>query len=209
MNTVTDKILRKIYAKQRGWVFTQKDFMDFGGTRAAVDKVLSRLAKQGKIRRLDRGVYDYPKQHAFLGVLSPDTDSLARVITAKSGNSVFTSGAMAANLLGLSTQVPAKPIYLTDGPSRIKKVAGRIIAFKHARVPLFKNLSTKANYVLQALSYLGKDAIDDAIIICCAGKLDNQDIRFLINISAKIPGWIADIVKKIKRIKDGNLCGTI
>ena len=207
MNTVTNKILRKIYAKQRGWVFTQKDFMNFGGTRAAVDKVLSRLAKQGKIRRLDRGVYDYPKQHSLLGVLSPDTDSLARVITAKSGNTVFTSGATAANLLGLSTQVPAKIVYLTDGPSRIKKVAGRIIIFKRARVPLFKDLSTYANYFLQALSYLGKNSIDNTIIMRCAGKLDDQDMRALNKLSANIPGWIVDIIKKIKRIKkDGKLC---
>lgn len=204
MSTVTDSIIRRIRVKRRGWVFTPKDFLDVG-TRAAVDQVLSRLVKQGMIRRLDRGVYDYPKLHPSLGMLSPDTDSLAQAVAAKSGSGTFPSGAMAANLLGLSTQVPAKPVYLTDGPSRTRTIAGRTITLKHARVPILDRLSVHANFTLQALSYLGKDNIDDTIVRQCADRLDDGDMKGLSSATPHVPGWMADVILKIGRARDGQI----
>ncbi len=201
MSTV-NHMMRKIRAKQRGWVFTPRDFLD-AGTRAAVDQVLSRLAKQGVIRRLDRGVYDFPKQHATLGPLSPSADHLAQAIGAQTGDTVFPSGAAAANLLGLSTQVPAKPVYLTNGRSRTKKIAGRTIVLKHARVPVMDRISGKANFALQALSYLGKDNIDDRIIQQCAKQLDDHDMKDLTTSAAHVPGWMADTILRIRQVKYG------
>ncbi len=208
MNTITDQITRRIRAKRRGWVFTPKDFLDMG-SRAAVDQVLSRLVKQGKIRRLDFGLYDFPKQHATLGTLSPDTDSIAQALAKKYGDQVaYPSGAMAANLLGLSTQVPAKPTYMTNGPSRTKNVAGRIITFKHARVSLMGSLSDIVNYLLQALSYLGKNSIDNDVIQRCAARLNSRDIKSLSRAAAQVSTWMADILKKIQRAYYGTICQT-
>lgn len=197
MSTITEQITRRIHAKRRGWVFTPKDFLDMG-SRAAVDQVLSRLVKQDKIRRLDRGLYDFPKQHATLGTLSPDIDSIARALATKYGDLVFPSGAMAANLLGLSTQVPAKPTYMTNGLSRTRNLSGRTITFKHARVPLMRHLPDSVNYLLQALSYLGKDSIDSDVIQRCAMRLDSRDINSLSQAAAQVPGWMADILQKIQ-----------
>lgn len=197
MSTITDKIYKRIRVKKRGWVFTPKDFLDIG-SRAAVDQTLSRLTKQGMIRRLDRGIYDYPKQHNVLGALSPDTDSLAHAITAKTGDIAFPSGALAANLLGLSTQVPAKSVYMTNGHSRTKKVGSRTITFKHARVPVMDKLPDNVNYVLQALSYLGKDNIDDDTIASCAKKLNDRDLKTLKSVVPQIPGWMVDLVQKMQ-----------
>ncbi len=209
MNTITDKITRRIRAKRRGWVFTPKDFLDMG-PRAAVDQVLSRLVKQGKIRRLDFGLYDFPKQHATLGTLSPDTDSIAQALAKKYGDQVaYPSGAMAANLLGLSTQIPAKPTYMINGLSRTKNVAGRIITFKHARVSLMGSLSDIVNHLLQALSYLGKNNIDNDVIQRCAARLDSRDIKSLNRAAAQVPTWMADILKKIQRAYYGTICQTV
>lgn len=66
-----DKIKRRIIGKGRGAVFTPADFLDLG-SRASVDQTLSRLTDQGVIRRLARGIYDYPKTSPRLGRLSPD-----------------------------------------------------------------------------------------------------------------------------------------
>lgn len=198
MNTITSTITRRIRAKQRGWVFTPKDFMDVGA-RAAVDQVLSRLVQRGMIRRLGRGVYDFPKQHDVLGTLSASADDLAKAVTAQTGDTAFPSGAMAANLLGLSTQVPARPVYLTNGKSRVKKIGGRTITLKHARVPLLDYLPDKINMVLQALSYLGKNNIDDDIITRCARRLDDRDLKALGNAASQIPGWLADAIQKIRQ----------
>ncbi len=204
MSLVTDHIKKRIRAKKRGWIFIPKDFLDLG-PRTAVDQALSRLAKQGMIRRLDRGLYDYPRQHKILGLLSPDMDKLAQAITAKAGDKVFPSGAIAANLLGLSTQVPAKPLYMTNGPSRTKQIGGRSIVFKHARVPLLDRLSSKGNSILQALSYLGKSNIDDQVIHHCAKLLDNQDIKGLINSAPQLPGWLADTILRVQQHHHGSL----
>lgn len=204
MNAVADTVIRRIRAKGRGWVFTPKDFLDVG-TRATVDQTLSRLVRKGAIRRLDRGVYDYPKQHDKLGTLSPGADDLAQAIAAKTGDRIFPSGAAAANYLGLSTQVPARPVYLTNGTSRTKKVAGRTITLKHARVPIINTITDRANFVLQALSYLGQNNIDDTVIQRCANRLDNRDIKDLSASASRLPGWMADIILRIQQTRHGQL----
>lgn len=204
MNAVADTVIRRIRAKGRGWVFTPKDFLDVG-TRATVDQTLSRLARKGAIRRLDRGVYDYPKQHDKLGTLSPYVGDLAQAIATKTGDRIFPSGAAAANYLGLSTQVPARPVYLTNGASRTKTVAGRTITLKHARVPIINTITDRANFVLQALSYLGQNNIDDTVIEQCANRLDNRDIKDLSASASRLPGWMADIILRIQQASHGRL----
>ena len=98
MSVVTSKMYNRIKGKGRGWVFGPADFLDLG-TRDAVDQVLSRLVKQDKIRRLGRGVYDFPKSDDLIGVLSPASADVAKVIV--KDDVIFHSGATAANLLGL------------------------------------------------------------------------------------------------------------
>lgn len=192
--SITDKIIRRIRGKNRGWVFTPKDFLDVGN-RDAVDKVLSRLVDQGTIRRLSRGIYDFPKKHAVIGLLSPDPSMLAYAIA---GDKIAPSGAMSANMLGLSTQVSAQPVFLTNGPSRNKTVGNYTIRLKHARVPLQDNIPPRANLMIQALSHLGKDNIDDGVIAQCARHLDNDDKSALIHKACpNVPGWMADVIHKL------------
>jgi predicted transcriptional regulator of viral defense system len=200
MSTITNKIIKRIRGKQRGWVFTPRDFLDIG-LRAAVDKVLSRLASAGLIRRLARGVYDFPKQHTLLGTLSPNMDNLAKV-TAKAGDIVFQSGAMSANILGLSTQVPARQVYLTSGKSHRKNIGGRLVVLKHTR-SLLNNVTPSVNLAVQALSYIGKDNIDDAIIQKCAKILSHDDRSTLVTRAKQLPGWLADVVHKIEQASRG------
>ncbi|HSG31369.1 MAG TPA: DUF6088 family protein [Thermodesulfobacteriota bacterium] len=200
MNTITDTITRRIRAKGRGWVFTPKDFLDIG-TRAAVDQTLSRLSSKGVIRRLDNGIYDFPRIHDKLGTLAPNVDDLAKAIATKTGKQIFPSGAAAANYLGLSTQVPSRPVYLTNGPSKQKKIAGRTITLKHAAVPIMNNVSDKANFVLQALHYLGQNNIDDNLIQHCVDSIDKKDMKDLMDSISKIPGWMSAVVLKMQMKK--------
>lgn len=202
MKSITDKITGRIRRRKPGWVFTPRDFLDVG-TRAAVDQVLSRLAKQGMIRRLDRGIYDYPKHSNLLGTLSPAPDRIARALAP--GDHVFPSGAMAANLLGLSTQVPAKLAYLTNATIRTRRVAGQTIQLKRARIAWLDNIPDHANLTLQALSYLGKDSMDDQIISRCARALTDRDLAGLHQAMGHIPGWMADAIHKIENVKHGQI----
>jgi len=205
MKSITDKITGRIRRKKPGWVFTPRDFLDVG-TRAAVDQVLSRLAKQGMIRRLDRGIYYYPKQSKLLGPLSPTPDNIARALAA--GDHVFPSGAMAANLMRLSTQVPIKLSYLTNATIRTRRVAGQTIQLKRARVAWLDNIPDHANLTLQALSYLGRKSVDDQIISRCARMLTDKDLAGLHQAMDRIPGWMADTIHKIENVKHGQILHT-
>ena len=205
MASVTDKISNRIKRKHPGWVFTPRDFLD-AGSRAAVDQVLSRLVKQGMIHRLDRGIYYYPKQSKLLGALSPTPDNIARALAA--GDQVFPSGATAANLMRLSTQVPIKLSYLTNATARTRRVAGQTIQLKRARVAWLDNITDHANLTLQALSYLGKKSVDGDIISRCARMLTDKDFAGLHQAMDRIPGWMADAIHKIENVKHGQILHT-
>jgi hypothetical protein len=118
------RILRRIQSRKRGWIFTPDSFLDLG-TRRAVDLALTRHRDSGLIRQLGRGLYDYPKIDPQLGPLQPSTDDIARALAGRDATRLQPSGAYAANLLGLSTQVPMKVVYLTDGRTRTVQVGKR------------------------------------------------------------------------------------
>lgn len=200
MTYIANKLLNRIQHKRRGWVFTPKDFLDVGA-RTAVDKILSRLAQKGVIRRLSRGIYDTPKKHKSLGMLSPNPDDIALALS--TDRKIFPSGAMAANILGLSTQVPAKTYYITNSTTRTRKVDGHTIKLKKSRITWFAHLPYHANLVLQALHYLGKDNVDDMIILKCTRILKEDDIAALHRVMKFIPGWLADTIRKISNIQHG------
>src|ERR1700724_2602710 len=147
MRDLTLKVLKRSKAAGPGSALTPRVFDDLGN-RAAVDQALSRLTKAGKIRRISRGVYDVPRHHPTLGPLSPDPDAGARSIADPAGNRLHPTRARAANALGLSSQVPAQIIYLTDGSSRKIKVGNRIIQFRHAGPRALLGAGTSAGVAL-------------------------------------------------------------
>src|SRR5260370_32475786 len=98
MTRVSPQILKRIRAKGRGAVFTAKDFLDLG-SRATIDQCLSRLTRSGTIRRLGRGLYDFPRVSPRLGPLSPPPDVVAKVLARKSDSRLQLSGPRAANAL--------------------------------------------------------------------------------------------------------------
>lgn len=130
MQSIDKKILSRIYGHGRGWSFFAKDFSsEFGSVN--IDKALSTLTKEGKIRRINRGMYDYPKYSDLLGQeLSPDHDQVAQAFAQKFNWRILPSGDAALNLLGLSTQIPGKFIYLSDGPNRKYSILSYQLEFK-------------------------------------------------------------------------------
>src|SRR5271165_1357432 len=123
--SVDSHILARINRMKRGSVFVPADFLDLG-SREAVDLALHRFARKGTIRRLARGLYDFPTEHPVLGLLSPSADAVAYTLAGRDRTRLQPAGAYAANLLGLSEQVPAKAVFLTDGPSRTVKIGPKI-----------------------------------------------------------------------------------
>src|SRR5271167_2989774 len=129
--TFEDKALYRIRGKGGGWAFSPRDFLDLGG-RSTVDSGLYRLEKRGAIRRVIRGIYDYPRFSKLLDQsLSPDIDQVAGALARKFRWRIQPSGATALNFLGLSTQVPARVVYRSDGPDRNYKVGNTNLVFEH------------------------------------------------------------------------------
>jgi hypothetical protein len=178
MAAVADRIINRVRGKGRGWAFTPKDFLDLG-TRASVDMALSRLAEQGRVRRIGRGLYDYPKLHPKLGPLTPDMDRVAQALSKQSGQLIVASGAQVANLMGISGQVQGKAIYATSGRSRVKTVAGRTISLKRSHAPILANATPQANALIQLLSHVGQANIDDNLIQRCADSVSPRDMGAL------------------------------
>jgi hypothetical protein len=193
---VTSKIRQRIIGKGRGAVFAPADFLDLG-SRASVDQALSRLAGQGVIRRLTRGLYDYPKQSARFGMLSPSLDDVAKAITRTNNQILQVSPSMAANLFGLTTQVPSKPTYMTDGPTRTKAIGKQVIQFRKASPKTLVGAGQKTGAVFQALRYMGKDRIDERVIAKLATALEDKDRNLLAKQSKLAPAWMHPVVQQI------------
>jgi hypothetical protein len=167
--------MRRVRACGRGSVFTPSDFLSLA-SRSAVNQALARLVKRGQLRRLARGLYDFPKIPPKLGPLSPTPDDVAQALARETGSQVQISGAQAANALGLSAQVPAKSIDLTDGPSRRVVLGKRVVDLRHASPKHLIAPGSPAGTVVQALRHVGPARATDVIQIAVR-RLSAHDKR--------------------------------
>lgn len=152
---IDSRIFASIRGRGRGSVFVPADFLDTG-SREAVDLALHRLARNGTIRRLARGVYDFPKEHPVLGTLAPSAEAVARALAGRERIRIQPAGAYAANALGLSEQVPAKAVFLTDGPARTVRIGGITIQLRRTTARNMEAAGRLSGLLIQALRELGK-----------------------------------------------------
>ena len=195
--TIDNKVVSRIYGKKTSWVFTPITFLDLG-SRMAVDQALGRLTKTGTIRRLSRGLYDYPAKHPDFGDLPPNYDRIAQALVGRDNLKIQPSGAYAANLLGLSDQVPAKIVFLTDGPNRKVQVGKRTIVLKRTTPRNMATAGRISGLVIQALRYLKQVNVDSAVIVKLKRRLSDDDKDILMNDIRYAPAWIGNIFRKIK-----------
>jgi predicted GNAT family acetyltransferase len=180
MQPISKQVLARIYGNGRGWVFSPASFLDLDDQRT-VAVVLSRLVSRGTIRRLSRGLYDYPKKHHRIGVLAPSPDAIAKALVSKAGIRLQASEAYAANLLGLTEQVPARIVFLTDGAAKNVKVGNQQISLRHTTTPLkLATAGRTSGLVIQALRYLGQRNVHDDTIHFLRRKLSNDDKKQLL-----------------------------
>jgi hypothetical protein len=197
MQTMRDHIFARIERLGPGKAFSAKDFLDIA-SRGTVDMAFGILMRDGKIRRIHHGLYDMPKiNEALGGMLSPDIDEAARAIARRQRWKIIPDGAWAANLLGLSTQVPSKIIYLTDGPNSEVPIGRRIIHFKHARPKAMAGLEGKFALVVQALRYLGKESVGTREIDKLRDSLSPAEKRKLVKDARFGVDWIYEVAKRI------------
>lgn len=197
MQTMRDHIVARIERFGEGKAFSAKDFLDVAN-RGTIDMALSGLTREGTIRRIRRGLYDMPKVNPALGgKLSPDIDEAARAIARRQKLKIVPEGAWAANLLGLSTQVPSKIVYLSDGPTNEVLIGRRTIQFKHARPKALAGPEGKSALVVQALRHLGKENVGTREIETLRAELSPSDKRKLLKETRFGVDWIYKVASQI------------
>ena len=189
-------ITKRIRQRRQPWVFTPKDFLDLG-TPHAVGMALLRLVRRGRIRRLARGLYDWPITHPVLGSLSPPVAAIAEALTGRDGSRIQASGAYAANLLHLSEQVPARIVYHTDGASRQVRVGRQTITLKHAAPSRLRAHDRMSGLVIQALRYLGKTHVTADRVKQLRQLLSPKDRRQLLKDLPLAPVWMHSHLRAI------------
>lgn len=197
MQSIVNKIFYRICARGRGWAFSASDFVaEFN--RDQIDNALSNLTKANRIRRVCRGIYDYPQYSNLLAqYLSSDFDQVAHAIARKFNWRIQPSGNAALNLLGLSTQVPGRIIYLSDGPSKKYSIGNYVLEFKKTAL---KNVGFKhkdSGLIVQALKALGKDQASGFNIKSFQKHLDMSKSKQILKDTKSTTSWIYDYIKKI------------
>jgi len=196
--SIENTIFNRICSKNRGWVFTASHFLDIG-SRTAVAQALVRLVKAGSIRRLAHGLYDYPEKHPTLGDLPPNYERIAQALAGRDSLKIQPSGAYAANLLGLTEQVPARIVFLTDGFNRTVQINKQQIVLKRTTPKNMATAGRVSGLVIQALRHLGQDHVDDNIIGMLKKRLSDADRRQLMNDLRYAPVWIGNIFRQLQK----------
>jgi hypothetical protein len=196
MQTIDSRLKSRIYGSGRGSAFTPNDFLDIG-RRDAVDKALSRLAAKGTIRRLARGLYEYPREHPELGKLSPDLEKVAKALAGKDRIRLQPAGAYATNRLGLSEQVPARVVFLTDGPSRTVKIGRQEIQLRRTTPRNMAAAGRLSGLLMQALRHLGKEHITPARVEHLKRTLPPKERRQLLKDLRLAPAWMHPLFREL------------
>jgi|SRR5690554_4960377 len=190
------KIAGILQETPKGSILFVDDFLDFGSPDS-IKKALYRLTNEKKILiRLAHGVYLYPKTDKELGTLYPSTEEIAKAIARRDKARIIPTGVYALNRLGLSTQVPMKIVYLTDGATRSIKIGNRTISFKRTSP---RNLMTKgviSTLAIQALKEIGQKNVDEQILKQLEVVLKKETQENILHDAKLAPAWINKILKQ-------------
>ena len=174
--------------------FTAKELLHLGN-RAAVDQALARLARSGKLQRATRGFYVLPVQGTF-GTKPPSVAKTVEKMGAERGEELVLHGASAANLLGLSTQQPGAPIYLTSRRNRRFAIANQVIEFRHAPQWQLMLPNSEAGNVIRAFAWLGPEKAAEAVSVV-RGRIPKKETEALMSVRNRMPTWMAQQVSAL------------
>jgi hypothetical protein len=158
---------------------------------------LTRLTRKGVIRQLARGLYEVPKSHPTLGPVPASTEAIAKALAGRHALRLQPAGAYAANMLGLSEQVPARAVFLTDGQSRRVKIGKREIVLKRTTPRNMATAGRPSGMVIQALRWIGQRNVDEKVIARLRRNLKPEDRAALAKDAHLAPAWIASILRQL------------
>ena len=190
-------IREKINQSEYGTVYVAVDFVDISD-KTNINAYLARLAEEGLIRRVMRGVYYKAEYNEMLGeYVTPTVDNVALALARNFGWTIVPCGDVALNILGLSTQVPATYVYVSDGTYKEYTFHDITIQFKRTTNREVSKLSYETALVIQALKALGKDQINDSVITRLQSILTAEEKATMLSEAKTATAWIYDYIKQI------------
>ncbi len=195
-NSIDAQILAAVRAKGQGAVFAPADLLEMG-SRTAVDVALHRLVEQGSVRRLARGGHDVPREHPTLGPLLPSMESVAKALAGRDRTRLQPAAAFAANAPGLTEQVPAKVVFLTDGPTRTVRIGATTIQFRRTTPKNMETAGRLSGLVIQAFRKLGKDHVAPAQITHLKRTIPATKRRELLADLRLAPTWMHPLFRSL------------
>lgn len=199
MQTIESKIYDKVRKCGRGTLFSSSDFPSFGEPKSVL-KALERMVASGKIIRVARGIYCYPKIDKVLGlgVICPSFEEVAQYIAKRDRARIVPTGSYALNVLGLSTQVPANVVYLTDGmPRKVKLLSGRGITFVKTAPRNLAFTNRLAMMLTFALKEIGEGNVTAEQKRHILGLLKNEDRAAIERDYPLMPAWVQVLIMKL------------
>lgn len=181
--TIRNRVLRI----SQGEPFTNTRFLKLG-SRASVDKTLSRLVEEGVIQRIARGVFMRPKKSRFISNIMPDVAKVLKIIARDHGETIQVHGAEAARHFKLSTQVPTTPVFYTSGSSRKLKVGNLTVKLRHASQRKLHLAGKRPGLALSALWYLGKNNVNANVVNAIREGLTAKEFETLKH--TDMPAWM-------------------
>ncbi len=194
MPRLTEQILDQAMRLPEGSALAAKGLLHLGN-RAAVDQALSRLAVRGRLIRAGRGVYLLPVTSRF-GTRAPSVEQAVEAIAVQRGEVIVTSGAAAANSLGLTTQVPVRSVYLTSGRTRKLSLGKQVVELRHAPRWQLVMPHRPAGQAVRALAWLGAERAEAALHLL-KKQLSPAAFNELIAAAPQFPTWLARSVGKV------------
>lgn len=186
--------------KKDGSIIFTSDFRGLG-TDTAIKKALSRMTRAGEINRLSHGIYYTSKKDPLLGDIRPSADDVVQLLAEKEKIRIKPAGAYALHQLGLTTQVPTKRVYITDGHDRQFTLGKLRIKFKSTTPKRLMRKGKISSLVIQALEEIGTVKIDKVTHDKIKELLKKEDPKLLKHdlqlAPVKVNNYIVNIMKEI------------
>lgn len=196
-NSYMEKIRERIMQAPDGSVFVNSDFADITDTNT-IKQIISRLIKEGTLRRIIRGVFEKPKYSKLLQeYVAADPNVIANALARCYHWTIAPCGDTALNKLGLSTQVTAVWSYISDGPYKTYEWDKTKIEFKHRTNKEITGLSPTTILVIQALKTLGKENTDSKVIRILSHRLNTEEKAALLREGSEATDWVYNVIREI------------
>ena len=202
IDTFENKILTKIKKAKRGTLFFSDNFSTFGNAET-IRRSLNRLVEAGEIDRVTSGIFVRPQIDKLIGKITPKIEDIADAIARRDKAKIVPTGAYALNKLGLSTQVPMKIIYLTEGSARNIKVGNYTISLVRTSPKNVAAIGKISRLAIQALKSIGKENVTKKEIEQIQNALMKEKVSYLEHDLRIAPAWIKEIIRySLEKLKN-------